>query len=963
MSTLFRAAINLGLCAALLCPATAAAQNLPEGFSLEPVMGGLSLPIAFDLAWDGTPFVATKDGQVWTVDEDGAEQLVLDVSEEVNGQGDRGLVGFALHPDFEDNGWIYLLYTVDPITGEPDESATSATWGRLERWTLHRELDHDSDHDHDDDHDHDHGTSSHHWHVEEDSRIVLLGDTAADGPAACSVTHHVGSLRFGPDGSLYLSAGEGAHFDYYADIGQDLSPEDADCSAMFPDTDLGALRSQANWSLNGKVLRIDPITGLGLPNNPLYTGDPDDVQSRIWATGLRNPWRFSVDPLGGWAWIGDVGESRWEELNFAAGGQNFGWPCREGITDQPQYLSASPPAAGCDTIGGPTNPGALTDPLLAWSHGDPALLSPSAPADALFTGSTAMAGPVYTGSLYPEDYIGVLFFADFTEGWLRTADVMVSGDGHYAEAMLMSVDSFGDGMPGLVDMGAHPVTGDLYLLNIYNGGLFRLRHDDGSDRAPVPVLGLSATTGPAPFSLVADASDSLDPEGEALTFAWSWGDGGTDVGPVASHVYESGGAYTLTLTVSDPAGNRAIQTARVLVDRSPPEATILAPLDGANFTLPNTFSLIGQGSDTEDDSGALRYDWSVDLYHNTHYHPGWRTLRGAEVSLPVAAIDENGHMVIHLTVTDSDGLTATDSVAIYPSNRPPVVSAPTGVVGRVGSLLSLPLTIVDPEGDGVDIDAISLPAGASLDVPGRRVLWTPTSAQVGFHRLQLRVSDTNPAPMTADIDVEVEILPSSSQVLSLVLTSDWGGGYCGDLSWTNDTGGPVRDWAILMGLRAEIFASWSGTFSPVFGGYLIEPVWYNEELAPGAALNIGFCAAGPAPDSVELILPEVAPEEGLDLLITYTEWGRWGAASCGDVSVRNNEPLPIIGWRVGFELPAAQVLTSYWLAEVAETAPGSWLAVDEGWNAYVDPVGGEPAVFGLCTDGPESPDGFTWAGL
>ena len=822
MSTCSRALSAL-IHLALLGPATAAAQSLPESFVLEPVMGGMSLPIAFDLAWDGTPFVATKDGQVLTIDESGLQRAVIDITEQVNGQGDRGLIGLSLHPDFEDNGWIYLLYTVDPINGAPDEAATAPSWGRLERWTLSP----------------DPGLPAHDWSLDPDSRQVLMGESAADGPAVCSVTHHVGSLRFGPDGSLYLSAGEGAHFDYYADIGQDLSPEDEICSAMFPDTDLGALRSQANWSLNGKVLRVDPVTGLGLPNNPLYTGDPDDVQSRIWASGLRNPWRFSVDPLGGWAWIGDVGESRWEELDFAAGGQNFGWPCREGLTDQPQYLAASPPAAGCDTIEGPTNPGALTDPLLAWSHSDPALLSPSGPADAPFTGATAMAGPIYTGSLYPEDYVGVLFFADFTEGWLRTADVMVSGEGHYAEAMLMSVDSFGEGMPGLVDIGAHPVTGDLYLLNIYSGGLFRLRYDDGADKAPIPVLGLSASTGAAPFAVVADASDSLDPEGEAVSFSWSWGDGETSTGPVASHVYASGGTYTLTLSVSDPAGNVGVQTATILVDRSPPEASILAPLDGSGFTLPNTFTLVGQGADTEDESGALRYDWSIDLYHNTHHHPGWRTLSGAEVELPVDAIDENGHLVINLRVTDSDGLTATDSVAIYPNNRPPTASAPAGAVGRVGELLSLPLTIVDPEGDDITIEAISLPIGATLDAAGRRVLWTPDADQLGTHTLSLRVGDQNPAPMTTDLSFDVEVLSTSAQVLSLTLTSDWGGGYCGDLVWTNDTGATVTDWAILLGLRAEIFASWSGTFSPVFGGYLIEPVWYNETLPPGADLSVG----------------------------------------------------------------------------------------------------------------------------
>jgi hypothetical protein len=181
----------------------------------------------------------------------------------------------------------------------------------------------------------------------------------------------------------------------------------------------------------------------------------------------------------------------------------------------------------------------------------------------------------------------------------------------------------------------------------------------------------------------------------------------------------------------------------------------------------------------------------------------------------------------------------------------------------------IPLTIVDPEGDTITIEALDLPAGVSLDVAGRRLLWTPTTAQVGTHTFRLLVGDRNPAPMTRELVFDVEVLPSSSQVLALTMTESWGGGYCGDIEWTNDTGAPVRDWAILMGLTADVFAYWSGEFSTVAGGYLIEPVWYNEELPPGATLQVGFCAAGPAPSSVELILPDTETVEGADVLISY----------------------------------------------------------------------------------------------
>jgi glucose/arabinose dehydrogenase/PKD repeat protein len=927
-----------------LAAAPARGQDLPDDFVLETVAGGFFLPIAFDLAWDGTPFIATKDGKVWSVDSDGGSRVVLDLSAEVNGQGDRGMVGLALHPDFEVNGWFYVVYTVDPIEGEPDEAATAASWGRLERWTLTRRP----------------GAAPADWALDPTSRFVIIGETPEAGFPSCSVTHHVGSVRFGPDGALYVSAGEGAHFDYYADLGQDLTDDDAQCSAWFTDDDVGALRSQALWSLGGKVLRLDPETGLGLPDNPHYTGNPSDVASMVWVNGLRNPWRFSIDPVDGWVWIGDVGEDRWEELNFAPGGENFGWPCYEGISDNPQYLEADAPLAGCETIETSLNPGELTPPLMAWNHYVDSLLNPSGVSDALFTGATALAGPTYIGGLYPEEYVGKVFFGDFTAGWLRTADVVVAGTGHFAEAELLSVDTFATDLIGLVDMGAHPVTGDLYLLNIYNGGLFRLKYDGGGDRAPIPVLELSASAGAAPFAVSADARRSLDPEGAPLSFTWLWGDGATSTGPTASHTYTAGGTYLLTLRVSDPTGNVSSTAQRILVDRSAPTASITAPIDGLRFTLPNTFTLSGVGADAEDAPAALQYRWSIDLYHNTHYHPSYRVLSGATATLPVASIDENGFMQVNLTVTDSDGLTATDSVRIYPSNRPPAASVPEGQVGRAGAPMVIPLTIVDPEGDTITIEALDLPAGVSLDVAGRRLLWTPTTAQVGTHTFRLLVGDRNPAPMTRELVFDVEVLPSSSQVLALTMTESWGGGYCGDIEWTNDTGAPVRDWAILMGLTADVFAYWSGEFSTVAGGYLIEPVWYNEELPPGATLQVGFCAAGPAPSSVELILPDTETGEGADVLISYTEWGRWGAASCGDVSIRNNEPLPIIGWTVSFDLPITHDLSSFWLANITEPLPGQWQASDEGWNAWLVEDGGEPQVFGICIAGAAQPSNLMW---
>ena len=110
-----------------------------------------------------------------------------------------------------------------------------------------------------------------------------------------------------------------------------------------PAEEVGSFRSQLVDNLNGKILRIDPITGAGIPSNPFYDDtDPSAPRSLVWSLGLRNPFRVALrkgtgstnpaDGLPGSLYIGDVGEGRWEELNIATlPGENFGWPLYEGM--------------------------------------------------------------------------------------------------------------------------------------------------------------------------------------------------------------------------------------------------------------------------------------------------------------------------------------------------------------------------------------------------------------------------------------------------------------------------------------------------------------------------------------------------------------------------------------------------------------------------------------------------------
>ena len=144
-------------------------------------------------------------------------------------------------------------------------------------------------------------------------------------PHTTASNHNGGQLQFGPDGFLYVSTGDGGNTPATAqELGSEL----------------------------GKILRIDARTGAAAPGNPFG--------SRVWAYGLRNPWRFTFDRGTGDLLIGDVGQSAQEEVNWATAasgrgpGANFGWPCREGDIAGP----------------GPACSGATTGPAFARSSAD-----------------------------------------------------------------------------------------------------------------------------------------------------------------------------------------------------------------------------------------------------------------------------------------------------------------------------------------------------------------------------------------------------------------------------------------------------------------------------------------------------------------------------------------------------------------------------------------------------------------
>lgn len=452
---------------ALAPRAASSAPVAAPGFVVENAVPGshIEAPSALAFTPDGRLLVADVPGRVWVI-ENGV-QLPVPMwarESEVEINGDCGLLGLALDPGFALNRRIYLLYAVDPDSDGVDEDTLH--FGRLVRYEV---------------------SANDPNRIDESTRTVLLGTGWSDGIPNYSGTHSVGALRFGEDGTLLVSCGEGARFDM-ADPGGKSAGLFAPGLAP-PAWDRGAFRAQMLDCPAGKLLRLDPETGHGLPSNPFWDGDPNSVRSKVWAFGMRNPFRFGVRPGTGTAWagagdpgtlfVGDVGWNLWEEVDvLPAGGANLGWPCREGPIVNAAYDSLAPPFGGCTGLASPH------EPALVFSHraGTPSVPIPQ-------RGNAVTGGLFYTHTQFPVPWRGRFVFGDFYRGWIEAAEF--DGADRYVASTTLAT-----GMNGPVDFAIEPATGWLYVACIIDDRVRRIRWAPTADVPPSPpALALSA---PAP---------------------------------------------------------------------------------------------------------------------------------------------------------------------------------------------------------------------------------------------------------------------------------------------------------------------------------------------------------------------------------------------------------------------------------------------------------------------------------
>ncbi len=301
--------------------------------SLTPVASGFDSPVgmASTPADPDALYVVEQQGRVIRRDlTTNTSSTVLDLSGTIAAGGEQGLLSIAFHPNFASNGRAFIDYT---------DMAGDVRVAEVKIGADHK--------------------------VEGAPRDLLT----VDKPYA---NHNGGQLQFGPDGMLYIGMGDG---------GGGGDPNN---------------RAQNPNELLGKILRIDvdttgPTTPYGIPaDNPHADGGG---RGEIWATGVRNPWRFSFDRSTGDAWIADVGQSAWEEINMlpkgVGAGTNLGWDRLEGTATYDENAVQLV--------------GRQIDPVLQYGHDE---------------GAAVVGGFVYRGKKFPE-LQGWYLYADITAQEIR----------------------------------------------------------------------------------------------------------------------------------------------------------------------------------------------------------------------------------------------------------------------------------------------------------------------------------------------------------------------------------------------------------------------------------------------------------------------------------------------------------------------------------------------------------------
>jgi len=477
------------------------------------------------------------------------------------------------------------------------------------------------------------------------SRFTANGDVVLAGsesivlelePLSTATNHNGGAMHFGKDGKLYVGVGENAN----------------SANAQNLDTHLG------------KILRINKDGSIP-EGNPYVTGS--EQRRRVWAYGLRNPYTFSIHPESGRILVNDVGQVAWEEINDATtGGKNFGWPTTEGTFNPVTYPN-------------------FTNPIYAYQHGS------GDGKGCAITGGTFFF-PTVTN--YPSIYWGQYFFQDLCNQWINTLDLSGS------PAVRSSFATAAGGQNLALTVGND---GNLYYNSRTAGALYKVIYN----KTTSPFI----TSQPASLTIAEGHSAVFSVSSLGTTpFTYQWLKDGVNIPGETNAVFTidsvlpaDGGNYSVI--VYNAAGNATSNVAALtVIQNSLPIAEILNPVSGTTYAGGTSVEFSGTANDTEDGTlTAAAFKWQINFHHDAHNHdepPIEGVTNGTFIIPNEGETSDNVWYRIILTVTDSNGGSAKDSVDILPRKSTiTLTTLPPGLEVTVdGQPFSTPVEITSVEG-------------------------------------------------------------------------------------------------------------------------------------------------------------------------------------------------------------------------------------------------------------------------
>ncbi|PRP85610.1 PKD domain-containing protein [Planoprotostelium fungivorum] len=622
-------------------------------------------------------FITAKAGFIFKYNQNtGALVQWLDISNQVHDAGDYGLLSIETSPDFSNNPTVYFTYAVTALYG-PNDDENAISYSRLARVTQ--------------------GSNG---LGDLSTMKILIGVDQTDAPLLCSSTHMGGAVAFGHDGTLFVTFGEGGHFDTdIFDFGQpDLSryPYDDKCQVAFGATKaIGSFRAQSKDVLSGKLLRIDPSTGGGICAgsgyavlNPYCDGNLFSTRSRIYAMGLRNPFAMNVKPLAsgevvsgpGVPYVADVGLGSFEEMNVVSGpGLNFGWPCWEGPRAMAGYrdnamtkLSYTPALnrpklddgtefscayvyANITTVH-PTYYHSRYTANMQGLYGEEYQL------DMGYVGNCITGVNFYTGTTYPAEFQNRVFILDYGASWIKTLDME---DDAYKQ-----VNSFGQYGTSIVDLEVNTVNGDICYVEILNAEIHCIKY--ASSVPPVVKASSNVQYAAINTQIQFSMDGSFDANNNSvISVVWDFGDGTTEKFPNPVHSYSADGTYTVTLTVTG-AKFTVSDTLSIVIDGKPsPVVTIFSPTTDGFFDYVSTSDVLLAAN--VQSQLPVSYYWDIIMVHVNHYHPATFTSTSKNITVNNSLMGAQSHyglrfnFLVLLTVTDSRGATGTASIRLRQS--------------------------------------------------------------------------------------------------------------------------------------------------------------------------------------------------------------------------------------------------------------------------------------------------------